>query len=256
MMTKAFQRDQLQVSIYPTRAAMGQAAAQAFINALQTRLKYKNYVRAIFAAAPSQLEFLNFLCQQKQVDWRRVIAFHMDEYLGLPVNSPASFGHFLEKHLFDHLPFGQVYYIDPSHQDPTQECRYYTQLLREEPIDAVAMGIGENGHIAFNDPPVADFKDAEWVKVVELDPICRQQQVNDGAFADLTMVPTHAITLTIPALLQADQIVCVVPGATKQVAVKNTLEGPIATSCPASILRQHEAATLFLDEEAASLLEN
>lgn len=255
-MTKEFIRDQLQVKIYDSRAAMGEAAAEAFIKILKTRLKYQDYVRTIFAAAPSQLDFLQHLLQEQHLDWRRVIAFHMDEYLDLPLGSQASFGHFLEKHLFDQLPFGQIHYIDPRHEDPLEECRYYTQLLKEDPIDVVAMGIGENGHIAFNDPPVADFQDPDWVKVVELDAICRQQQVNDGAFPDLATVPTHAITLTVPALIGADHIVCVVPGVTKQGAVKNTLEGPIATSCPASILRQHQAATLFLDAEAAKLIEH
>ncbi len=255
-MAERFQCDQLDVSIHPTRQSMGQAAGQAFIKALQTRLKYKNHVRLIFAAAPSQAEFLRFLCEQSQIDWRRVIAFHMDEYLGLPAGSKASFGHFLGMHLFDQLPFGQVYYIDPTHNNPTEELQYYSKLLQEEPIDLVAMGIGENGHIAFNDPPVADFNDPSWVKIVELDEICRQQQVNDGAFPTLAQVPTQAITLTVPALLSAEEIVCVVPGPSKQQAVKRTLEGPISTACPASILRKHKAATLFLDEESAALLEN
>ncbi|MBX2870659.1 MAG: glucosamine-6-phosphate deaminase [Saprospiraceae bacterium] len=253
-MAKRLQCDLLEVSIHPTRQGMGQAAGQAFLKALETRLKSKDHVRAIFAAAPSQAEFLHFLCQQKQIDWRRVIAFHMDEYLGLPADSEASFGHFLGKHLFDQLPFGEVHYIDPAHDKPTEELQYYTNLLREEPIDLVAMGIGENGHIAFNDPPVADFNDPEWVKIVALDEVCRQQQVNDGAFSSLSAVPTHAITLTIPALMSADQIVCIVPGPTKQLAVKNTLEGTITTACPASILRRHKAAALFLDEAAAALL--
>ena len=255
-MTKQFQCDQLEVNIYSDRQSMGQAAGQAFVKALQTRLKYQDHVRAIFAAAPSQAEFLHFLCQQKHIDWRRVIAFHMDEYLGLPSDSEASFGHFLSLHLFDQLPLGQVYFIDPSHKQPEEELQYYTKLLREEPIHLVAMGIGENGHIAFNDPPVADFNDPDWVKIVALDEVCRQQQVNDGAFPQLEAVPTHAITLTIPALMSAEQIVCVVPGPTKQQAVKDTIEGPISTACPASILRRHEAAALFLDQDAASLLKN
>lgn len=255
-MIKRFQCDQLGVSIHPTRQRMGQAAGKAFIKALQTRLKYQDHVRAVFAAAPSQSEFLHYLCQQMQIDWRRVIAFHMDEYLGLPADSAASFGHFLGEHLFDRLPFGQVYYIDPTHDSPTEELQYYSKLLQEAPIDLVAMGIGENGHIAFNDPPVANFNDPKWVKIVELDEVCRQQQVNDGAFPTIEAVPTAAITLTIPALVSAKEIVCVVPGPTKKQAVKHTLEGPISTACPASILRQHEAAQLFLDEEAAKLLEN
>lgn len=255
-MTKQFECDQLEVNIYRDRKSMGQAAAKAFLKALLIRLKYQDQVRVIFAAAPSQAEFLHYLRQDRQTDWRRVIAFHMDEYLGLPQDSEASFGHFLDVHLFNHLPFGQVYYIDPNHNDPNQEAYYYTQLLKEEPIDLVAMGIGENGHIAFNDPPVADFKDPHWVKMVELDEICRQQQVNDGAFPTIEAVPTAAITLSVPALMSAKEIVCVVPGPTKKQAVKDTLEGPISTECPASILRQHEAAKLFLDEEAAILLEN
>lgn len=255
-MIRKFQCDQLNVNIYQTRQAMGQAAGQAFLHALQTRLKFRDQVRAIFAAAPSQSDFLAYLCQQKQVDWQRVTAFHMDEYLGLPLDSKASFGHFLSQHLFDQLPFGEVHFIDPTHAKPEQEAQYYAQLLQEEPIDLVAMGIGENGHIAFNDPPVADFNDPKWVKMVDLDEVCRQQQVNDGAFPHLAAVPSQAITLTIPALLSADEIICIVPGPTKQQAVKNTLEGPIETPCPASVLRRHKAATLFLDEAAATLLED
>jgi len=256
MASRQFQCDRLNVNIYPTRQAMGQAAGQAFLHALQTRLKYQDQVRTIFAAAPSQAEFLQFLCAQAQVDWQRVTAFHMDEYLGLPADSKASFGYFLSQHLFDQLPFGEVHFIDSTHDNPAQEAQYYAQLLKEEPIDLVAMGIGENGHIAFNDPPVADFNDPKWVKLVALDEVCRQQQVNDGAFPNLAAVPSQAITLTIPALLSADEIICVVPGPTKQQAVKNTLEGSIESACPASILRRHQAAALFLDEAAASLLEN
>ena len=255
-MTKQFQCDQLEVNIYPNRKDMGQAAGQAFLKALRNRLKYQDQVRLIFAAAPSQAEFLQYLRQDRLIDWRRVIAFHMDEYLGLPQDSDASFGHFLDVSLFNHLPFGQVHYIDPTHSDPNQEAYYYTQLLKEEPIDLVAMGIGENGHIAFNDPPVADFEDPHWVKIVELDEICRQQQVNDGAFPTFASVPTQAITLTVPALVSAKEIICVVPGLTKQQAVQRTLEGPIHTACPASILRKHEAAKLFLDQESAALLKN
>ncbi|MEO0331852.1 MAG: glucosamine-6-phosphate deaminase, partial [Bacteroidota bacterium] len=207
-------------------------------------------LRMIFAAAPSQNEMLEYLAQSDQINWSRITAFHMDEYIGLPVDAPQRFANFLKEKLFDRVTLRAVHLIE-GNDNPTQECQRYADLLVEKPIDIVCLGIGENGHIAFNDPPVADFEDPQMVKVVDLDARCRQQQVNDGCFASLDTVPTQAITLTIPMLMSGKYLYCVVPGSTKREAVDNTLNGPISTDCPASILRTHQDCQLYLDTESA-----
>lgn len=246
------QVDLLRVEVYVTRAEMGQAAACDALAALE-RAQYDGIApRAIFAAAPSQNELLAGLRGGGRVDWARVRGFHMDEYLGLPPEAPQSFGHFLRERLFGALPLGSVAYLNGQTTDVAAECVRYAALLEQGPIALVCAGIGENGHMAFNDPPVADFDDPALVKVVELDAICRQQQVNDGAFATLDQVPTHAMTLTMPALLAAQRIVCVVPGSTKAAAVQAALTGPIAEACPASALRRHPNAVLYLDRASAA----
>lgn len=247
-----FQQDCLTVKIYPDRLQLGQQAAREAAACLRALLAQQPVVRCIFAAAPSQNEFLDALRQAEGIEWQRVEAYHMDEYLGLSSDAPQGFGNFLRNALFDHLPFAAVHLIHGC-GDPQQEIQRYSQLLAQ-PVDIVFMGIGENGHIAFNDPPVADFEDPATIKVVELEQTCRRQQVNDGCFDDLSQVPTHALTVTIPALLRAAHIFCMVPNERKAAAVKNTLEGPIATSCPASILRTKPGAVLYLDSQSAALL--
>ena len=246
--------NQLNVYVFPNRLDMGRAAAAAFSVALRQLLEKQEKVRTIFAAAPSQNEFLAALGQEKNLDWQRVEAFHMDEYIGLPKEHPAGFGYFLRERLFNLLPFGRVEYIDITATDPHAECGRYASLLAEGPIDLAALGIGENGHIAFNDPPVADFNDPAAVKVVQLEEACRQQQVNDGCFQVLSAVPEFAVTLTIPTLMQAGQMVCIVPGPRKAAAVKAALEDPIGVHCPATILRTHGNAGLYLDQDAANNL--
>ena len=246
--------DQLNVYVFPNRLDMGRAAAAAFSVALRQLLEKQEKVRTIFAAAPSQNEFLAALVQEKNLEWQRVEAFHMDEYIGLPKEHPAGFGYFLRERLFNLLPFGRVEYIDITATDPHAECGRYASLLAEGPIDLGALGIGENGHIAFNDPPVADFNDPAAVKVVQLEEACRQQQVNDGCFQVLSAVPEFAVTLTIPTLMQAGQMVCIVPGPRKAAAVKAALEDPIGVHCPATILRTHGNAGLYLDQDAANNL--
>ncbi len=230
---------------------MGAAAARDFAENLGALLAEKAVVRSVFAAAPSQNEFLEHLVAQPGVDWRRVEAFHMDEYLGLPPEAPQRFGHFLAERLFNRVPLREIHYLDPG-EDPALSARAYAEHLAKAAVDLVALGIGENGHLAFNDPPVADFDDPLWVKTVELDEDCRQQQVNDGCFPSIGSVPTHALTLTIPALLAGRFLFCMVPGPTKTAAVRAALKGPISSSCPASILRTHPRATLYLDEAAAA----
>jgi glucosamine-6-phosphate deaminase len=242
--------NKLTVQVYPDRAGMGSAAAASVIEKIIELLGSQDTINIIFAAAPSQNEFLQEL-RQAPLEWDRIRAFHMDEYIGLPPEAVQGFGNFLREHLFDSVPFLAVHYIDGDALDLKKECERYGELLEKYPADIVCMGIGENGHIAFNDPPVADFDDPYAVKVVELDLPCRQQQVNDGCFSELRSVPTHAITLTIPALMSATYIYCMVPGRTKAEAVFNTLHREVVEAYPATVLRNHEHAILFLDAMSA-----
>ncbi len=247
---KEFKVDKLSVKIYEGRAQLGAAAALAAAAELRRLLEKQPEVRMIFAAAPSQNEFLEELVKSPGIAWERITAFHMDEYLGLPAGAAQSFGEYLRTHIFEKVPFKKVFYLQPDTPDIKKECDRYTGLLREAPVDMVCMGIGENGHVAFNDPPVADFEDPLPVKVVELDTACRQQQVHDGCFAKLEEVPAKAITLTVPALMRGGQLHIMVPGSTKTRAVTAALNGPIDTRCPASILRTHPNAVLYLDKES------
>jgi glucosamine-6-phosphate deaminase len=224
---------------------MGQRAAADIAREIGTRLAAQPGVRMIFAAAPSQSEMLDALCLEPGIDWSRVTAFHMDEYLGLSADAPQRFGRWLRRVLFDRLPFAAVNLLDPG-MDPAQAAHDYAEKLNAAPIDIVCCGIGANGHLAFNDPP-ADFNDSLTVKIVDLDRRCRLQQVEDGCFASLDQVPTRALTLTVPALLAARAIFCTVPGAMKNDAVRRTLTGPIGPECPATALRRHPACTLYLD---------
>ncbi len=239
----------LEVATFSTRAAMGEAAARDVAEALRARLASAPRVRMIFAAAPSQQEMLAALVAAPDIDWGRVEAFHMDEYIGLADGAPERFASWLDRQLFARVPFGRVHRIEPG-RDQDAAARAYAALLAEAPIDFVCLGIGVNGHLAFNDPPVADFRDPLDVKIVELDAVCRQQQVDDRCFPSLDAVPTHAITLTIPRLLKADRLFCVVPGPAKRAAVAATLHGPSGEACPATSLRSHPDCTLYLDAES------
>lgn len=244
--------DQLKVQVFKNRAEMGKVSAVDVVEKLKALLQQKENVRVVFAAAPSQSDFLKSLSEADGIDWSRVTAFHMDEYIGLPEGAPQKFSNFLKEHIFDIVQPGTLHLIDSSN-GVEEECKRYGDLINEAPIDIVLLGIGENGHIAFNDPPVADFNDAETIKPVELDDACRQQQVNDGCFPSFDDVPTHALTLTIPTMISAEAMYCMVPSKNKHEAVKNTLNGPIATSCPASILRRHSNCTLYCDTDAYGL---
>ena len=251
---KKFNCDKLRVEIYESRAEMGDAAARDISKKIADLLKIKDTINMIFAAAPSQNEVLAALAADKSINWSRINAFHMDEYVGLPSDAPQGFGNFLRDRLFGLVPLKSASYIDCSAADAHEEAERYGTLLWKNPPDIVVMGIGENGHIAFNDPPVADFNDKKAAKVVALDEVCRNQQVNDGCFEKLSDVPTHAITLTVPTLVGADHLFCIVPAKTKAEAVKNTLYGSIGEHCPASVLRTHGNATLYLDSDSASLI--
>lgn len=247
---KEKQVDKLKVKIYATRQDMGEGAAKEAAAKIKELIASKGEINIVFAAAPSQNEFLASLIADKEIDWGKINAFHMDEYVGISKDASQAFSNFLRDRIFGKVPFKSVNYIDVSAEDPEQECERYAALLKEYPADIVCMGIGENGHIAFNDPPVADFNDKKTVKVVELDHKCRQQQVNDGCFATLDDVPKYAITLTIPALMSGKYIFCIVPGKTKTEAVTNTVNGEISTACPATILRTHDNAILYVDRDS------
>lgn len=236
--------------VFEDRAALGRAAAEDVAAELRSRLARQDRVRMIFAAAPSQREMLDALRVADGVDWTRVVAFHMDEYLGLPEGAPERFSMWLRAAFFDHLPFQAVHLIEPG-EDPERTAAEYARLLAETPIDIVCLGIGQNGHLAFNDPPVADLADPLDVKVVELDDACRQQQVDDECFAALEDVPERAVTLTIPRLLAADRLFCVVPGAAKRDAVEKALTEPISAAHPATALRTHPDVILYVDVESA-----
>jgi len=249
---KEFKKDNLTVKLFDTRDAMGAYAAKEASDKMKELLSKKEEINMIFAAAPSQNEFLKTLYTDKDIDFSRINAFHMDEYIGLPSDNPAGFGNFLRDRIFSKAPFKSVNYLNGLAEDIDAECARYTQLLKDHPIDIVCMGIGENGHIAFNDPHVAFFNDEKAVKVVELDQKCRQQQVNDGCFASIDEVPTHALTLTIPTLVSGDYLFCMVPAATKADAVYATINGEIEEKCPASILRKHDNATLYVDSDSGA----
>jgi len=251
---RSFEVDRLKVQIAPNRRGLGKAAGQAVAEKMKTLLKEKDQLFMVFASAPSQNEFLDTLSRIPGIDWGKVTAFHLDEYVGLPDTAPQNFGVFLRKRLFEKVHPGQVHYLNGMAEDPRAECDRYGALFRNRTLDIACIGIGENGHLAFNDPPVADFNDARPVKVVDLDLVSRQQQVNDGCFEDLESVPKRAITLTIPTIFRAGFIYCMVPAPTKAEAVKKTLNDPISTACPATILRRHENTILFLDQDSARLI--
>lgn len=251
---KTFKKDELTVEIYENRTLMGEAAARDIKAKIIQLLAVKDEINMIFAAAPSQNDVLKALVEDKDIEWNRINAYHMDEYTGLDKDAPQGFGNFLKAHIFNLVNFKSVNYIDISAVDPEAEAIRYGKLLMENPTDIVIMGIGENGHIAFNDPPVADFNDDKAVKVVKLDEICRQQQVNDGCFKSIDEVPTHAMTLTVPTLVKAPNLFCIVPCSTKAYAVSETVNGTIDEHCPASILRLRSGAKLYLDNESSKLL--
>jgi len=246
--------DTLDVKIFETRQEMGQDAARDIHDKIVELLSKKDEINMIFAAAPSQNDVLLSLTQCNDIEWNRINAYHMDEYIGLSKDAPQGFGNFLMEHIFSLVPFKSINLIDCEAKNPEEECERYGKLLCDNPTDIVVMGIGENGHIAFNDPPVADFNDTKIAKPVELDEVCRNQQVNDGCFASIDLVPKYAITLTCPTLMKADYAFCIVPAPTKANAVKWTLTEEISEKVPATILRKHKNAVLYRDADSAKLL--
>ena len=237
--------------VYIDRRSMGEAAAKAVKEKVVEIVARKDGVSMVFASAPSQEEFLVALAKMDGIEWPKVVAFHLDEYIDLPGDAPQAFGRFLRDRLFSKVKIGKVHYLDGKALDLEKEAERYAGLLKEHSLDIACIGIGENGHIAFNDPHVADFNDPLMVKVVELEEVSRQQQVNDGCFANIDDVPRRALTLTIPVIFDADHVFVIVPARSKAEAVRRTVHGPICEECPASILRKHASTTMFLDQDSA-----
>ncbi|SKB31962.1 glucosamine-6-phosphate deaminase [Daejeonella lutea] len=250
---REFKKEKLNVKVFEDRPQLGTAAADTFTKKVVELLETKEYVNVIFASAPSQNEFLAEL-NNRDVEWDRINAFHMDEYVGLDKDHPAGFGNFLKDRLFQNVSCREVHYMNGNASDIQQECKRYAGLLTEYPTDIVILGIGENTHLAFNDPHVADFNDPLIVKVVDLDHDCRIQQVNDGCFPSIDQVPTHALTITMPALFKSTFAYAIVPGTFKANAIAHTINSDISELYPSTILRRHDNATLFIDENSASKL--
>lgn len=248
---KSFQTDNLQVRIFNDKAEMGNASADFVSWHLQEAIQKNGFANLILATGTSQYPFLEAI-KQKHVDWQKITVFHLDEYLGISDRHPASFRKYLKERILDIVRPRKIYFLNGDAPDIESELKNYEALLKRQPVDVACIGIGENGHIAFNDPPVADFNDPHWVKVVQLDKACRMQQLGEGWFPTLDDVPTHALSLTIPAIMHSRTISCVVPDERKSKAVFNTLNGEISTVCPASVLRRHPDAVLFLDKNAAA----
>lgn len=248
----------LHYGVFETRQQMGEAAATHVINYLKDCLTNQDSVRVVFGCAPSQDEFLASLIGQSQADgfdWGKVEIFHMDEYVGIKAEQPQSFRHYLHTHLLNHITPKAFHPLDGDAEDLSALTRAYQEKLASAPIDLICMGIGENGHVAFNDPPVADFQDPLLVKMISLDRICRQQQVNDGCFPTLADVPLNALTVTVPNFIHARALSCVVPNQRKAEAVRRTIEDPVGEACPSTMLRQHLNVRMFLDLDSASLLQ-
>jgi len=249
--------DRMVVKAHPDGAALARDAADRAAAVLRAAVAARGVAHAMFATGNSQLEFVDTLVTSAptaDVPWGDVVVFHMDEYVGVGPDHPAGFRRWIRERISDRVDPLDAHYIDGL-AEPEAECRRYADLLLDHPLDLCCLGIGENGHLAFNDPPVADFDDPLDMKVVELDRDCRLQQVHEGHFPDIGSVPGLALTATIPALLGAGTVLAVVPEARKAEPVRAALTGPVSTACPASILRTRDNVTLFVDPGSASLLD-
>lgn len=243
----------MDIRIFLSRSEMGRASAALGAELLAAAIARDGYVNAVFASAVSQSDFLEALAGDARVDWSRVTALHLDEYVGIPATHPASFRRFLRDHLFSRVTPAAFHELGGDASDLDVEMKRYTDLLEVLRPSVAFLGIGENGHLAFNDPP-ADFNDNQLVRTVDLDRVCRMQQVHDGQFPSFDDVPSKALTLTIPAIVRIPALVLNVPGAAKAQAVAAAVEGPVTPHCPASILQEHHGATLFLDRDSAGSL--
>ena len=237
----------IRINITDNAEELGKKAAEAAASLIRDAIEEKSWCRMVLSTGTSQFEFFSALVKE-DIDWSRVEIFHLDEYVGLPENHAASFRFYLARRFVDKVHLGKVNYVNEGNIDEI------SALWREKPVDIGVIGIGENGHIAFNDPPVADFNDKLYVKVVELERKCREQQVHDGCFERIEDVPTHALTVTIPGLCSASWMYCSVPSRTKADAIYHVVNDDVSTACPATILKNRGNAFLYTDKEAASLI--
>jgi glucosamine-6-phosphate deaminase len=243
----------LQTRILPDKAALGEAAAAEAASVLRETIARQGRARVVAATGASQFEFLDALTTAPDVDWDRTTFFHLDEYVGLPASHPASFRRYLKERLADRVHPGTFHFIEGDRPDPEAEARRVGELIRAAEIDVAFVGIGENGHLAFNDPPADFATDAPYL-VVRLDEACRRQQLGEGWFARLEEVPQRAISMSIRQILKARRILCVVPDARKARAVRDCLTGDVSPLRPASALQRHPATTVYLDVNSAALL--
>lgn len=252
----SFHVGKAQVEIYPSKLAASAAAAMKASSILSAEKIASDgrCFRIVVGTGNSQEEMVKSLVQDSSIEWDRVEVFHMDEYVGMPATHPASFRRWVKTRLVDVVHPAQVHYLNGDALDLNEECLRYENLLHSSPIDICFLGFGENGHIAFNDPHVADFHDPVGVKRVRMDERCQRQQVGEGHFHNLESVPKEALTVTCPLLISARYLICCVPEQRKAEAVRNALEGPVSPACPASLVRRHPQAFVFLDLESASLL--
>ena len=243
----------MEIEVFPTKTEMAAAAARQAADALRRALHARGKAHVIAATGASQFEFLDALVKAPGIDWSHTVLFHLDEYVGLPATHPASFRRYLRERIVNRVGPGEFHFIEGDAPDPQAEAARVGALIRAHPIDVAFVGIGENGHLAFNDPP-ADFETREPYLVVSLDEACRRQQLGEGWFARLEDVPARAISMSIRQILDADEILCIVPDARKAQAVRDCLEGPVTAQHPASILQRHPCTTVYLDAPAAALL--
>ena len=243
----------METLVFDSKREMAEAAAARAAAALKAAVTAKGEARAIAATGASQFEFLAALVAAPGIDWAKVVFFHLDEYVGLPETHPASFRRYLRERIVERVHPGAFHFVSGEAPDPVAECRRVGTLLAEKPIDVAFVGIGENGHLAFNDPP-ADFETEEPYLVLTLDEACRRQQLGEGWFPRLEDVPARAISMSIRQILKSREILAVVPDRRKAAAVRDCLELPVSPARPASVLRQHARTTLYLDRDSASLL--
>jgi len=249
------QVETMKVEVYPSRTAAGEAAARAAANAMLELAQKRDLIAVIFATGASQLDMLSALAGIGQLPWERIRGFHMDEYIGISPDHPASFRRYLRDRLTSRVKMKEFFEVNGSAPDPEQAGKEYAEILRAADPQLCLLGIGENGHLAFNDPPVADFNDPLDVKIVQLDEACRNQQAAEGWFEKVEDVPEQAITLTIPALMRVPRLIVSVPGSRKAGIIRRALEDPISTQCPATLLRTHPNVTVYLDADSAAHLD-
>ena len=243
----------MEIKVFPTKEEMAAAAARQAADALRRAIHARGRAHVIAATGASQFEFLEALVKAPGIEWSRTVFFHLDEYVGVPATHPASFRRYLRERIVDRVRPGAFHFVAGDAPDPQAEATRVGALIRAHPIDVAFVGIGENGHLAFNDPP-ADFETKEPYLVVSLDEACRRQQLGEGWFPRLEDVPARAISMSIHQILDADEILCIVPDARKAQAVHDCLEGPVTPQHPASILQRHARTTVYLDAPAAALL--